>query len=194
LLHQTLNITKMEIKITTKQILKVLNIIAWIIFIGLCINAGGYIANTLYSLFYNSAGASKFWENIDFSSLYDFDKGQFFVETFLMIIVAVFKALMFYLIIKNLDSKKINISKPFKKELVLFIQNLSYLAMGIGLFSFWGSGYTKWLVQKGVKMPDINQLDLAGGDIWIFMGITLLVIAQILKRGLEIQEENDLIL
>jgi hypothetical protein len=37
-------------------------------------------------------------------------------------------------------------------------------------------------------------LDFAGGDIWIFMGITLLVIAQILKRGLEIQEENDLIL
>lgn len=181
----------MEIKITTQQILKVLNIIAWIIFIGLCINAGGYITN---SLFYNSAGASKFWNKINFSSLYNFDKGQFFVETFLMIIVAVLKAIMFYLIIKNLDGKKLNISKPFKKELVHFIQNLSYLAMGIGLFSFWGRVYTKWLVQKGVKMPDINQLDFAGGDIWVFMGITLLVIAQILKRGIEIQEENDLIL
>jgi Protein of unknown function (DUF2975) len=109
-----------------------------------------------------------------------------------MIIVAVLKAIMFYLIILNLDSKKLDFARPFKKELYQFIQILAYLTFGIGLFSSWGGKYTLWLSQKGVKMPDIQQLNLSGADVWLFMGVVLLVIAQIFKRGIEIQEENDL--
>ena len=41
-------------------------------------------------------------------------------------------------------------------------------------------------------MPDVQSLGLGGGDVWIFMGITLLVIAKVFKRGVEIQSENDL--
>ena len=33
---------------------------------------------------------------------------------------------------------------------------------------------------------------LEGADIWLFMGVTLLVIAQIFKRGIEIQDEHEL--
>ena len=36
----------MEIKISTKQILKILYVISWIIFVGVCIDAGGFISNT----------------------------------------------------------------------------------------------------------------------------------------------------
>lgn len=39
-------------------------------------------------------------------------------------------------------------------------------------------------------MPDLHYLRLGGADVWLFMGITLLVIAQIFKKGIEIQ--NDL--
>jgi hypothetical protein len=41
-------------------------------------------------------------------------------------------------------------------------------------------------------MPDIQYLQLGGADVWLFMGITLLVIAQIFRRGIEIQTENEL--
>jgi len=33
---------------------------------------------------------------------------------------------------------------------------------------------------------------LAGADVWLFMGIVLLIIAFIFKKGIEIQSENDL--
>jgi hypothetical protein len=33
---------------------------------------------------------------------------------------------------------------------------------------------------------------MGGSDVWIFMGITLLVIAHIFKKGIEIQEEHEL--
>lgn len=41
-------------------------------------------------------------------------------------------------------------------------------------------------------MPDVQYLGLGGADVWLFMGVSLFVIAQIFKRGIEIQSENEL--
>lgn len=186
------NVDVMEIKISTQQILKILYVISWIIFIGLCIEAGGFIFNAFFTLAVNPAGAAKFWQEVDLSGLYRYDPGYFFVVTLLMVIVAVMKALMFYLIVKILYDNKINLSQPFSREVGRFISHLSYLSLGIGLFSLWGVKYSVWFVKLGVSMPDIQNLRLGGADVWLFMGVILFVIAQIFKRGIEIQEENDL--
>jgi hypothetical protein len=182
----------MEIKISTQQMLKILYVFSWIIFIGVCTEAGGIIVNAFVTLVFKPANAQYFWKEIDLSALYKFDHGYFFVLTLLMSIVAVFRALIFYLIVKILHDKKLNLSKPFNLETGRFIFNLSYLALGSGLFSFWGAKYTGWLVSQMVKMPDIQYLRLGGADVWLFMGVTLFVLGQIFKRGIEIQEENDL--
>lgn len=182
----------MEIKITTQQMLKVLNVLSWIIFIGLCVEAGAILFNAFFTLVLNPVAANNFWKEVDLSGLLAYDKGYFFSETILMSIVAILQALLFYLIVKILSGKKLNFSQPFNDEMTRFISNISYLAIGIGLFSYWGAKYTKWLVEKGVTMPEIQKLGFGGADVWIFMGITLLVIAQIFKRGVEIQAENDL--
>lgn len=184
---------KMDIKITTNQVLKVLQVLSWIIFIGLCIDAGGIIVNTFITLFINPLGVKNFWEGADYlSSLYQFDSGYFFVITLLMIIVAVLKAIMFYLIVKLFTDKKLNISQPFSAELRRFIVQMSYLALGIGLFSHSGFKYSLWLTTHGAAAPDLQSLNLAGADVWLFMAVILFVIAQIVKRGIDIQNENDL--
>jgi len=182
----------MEIKISTQQILKILYVFSWVIFIGVCIEAGGFIFNSFFTLVINPVGAHKFWQEIDLSSLYAFDHGYFVVETLLMSIVAVMRATMFYLIVKILHDKKLNMSQPFSPEIGQFISKLAYLALAIGMFSLWGVNYRAWFVSQGVAMPDIQQLRLGGADVWLFMSVVLLVIAQIFKRGIELQEENDL--
>jgi len=182
----------MEIKITTRQILQLLYILSWIIFVGVCIEAGGFISNAFFTLVINPVGASHFWPGLDLSSLYNYDRGFFLVETFLMSIVALMRACIFYLIIKILHDKKLNMSQPFSKEMRRFILNVCYLALGIGLFSWWGVKYAAWFVSQGVKMPDIQYLRLGGADVWLFMSVILFVIAQIFKRGIEIQTENEL--
>jgi len=179
-------------KLSTTFILNILHVISWIIFIGVCIEAGGFIFNTVFTMAFNPQGASRFWQQVDLSSLYKYDSGHFFVETFLMSIVAVMRACLFYLIIKMLYDKKLNLTQPFSKEVHRFILNISYLALFIGMFSNWGVNYTEWLVTKGVNMPGIQYLRLGGADVWLFMGVTLLVIAHIFKRGIEIQSENEL--
>jgi hypothetical protein len=102
------------------------------------------------------------------------------------------RAWLFYLIIKILHDKKLNMAQPFNREAGRFVFRIAYLALFIGLHSWCGVKYTGWLVIQGVKMPDIQYLRLGGADVWLFMGVTLLVIAHIFKRGIEIQSENEL--
>jgi len=178
--------------ISTKQILKVLLILSWIIFIGVCIEAGGCIFSASYTLLINSVNAEHFWVGNDLSGLYKYDPGVFLAETLLISIATVLKAWMFYSIVKILHDKKLDMAQPFSNDVRRFILRISYLAFGIGVFTQWGVNYTAWLVKKGLTMPDTQPLHLGGADVWLFMGVILFVIAQIFKRGIEIQRENEL--
>lgn len=178
-------------KISTKQMLKVLYLLSWIIFVGVCIEAGAFIVNAFFAVV-NPAMVKHLWQEVDMSALFKYDHGYFFVVTLIMSIVAVLKAVLFYLIIMILHDKKLNMTQPFNKEAGRFIFNISYVTLFTGLFSWWGVKYVEWLVQKGVEMPDIQYLHLGGADVWLFMSVTLFVIAQVFKRGIEIQTENEL--
>ncbi len=182
----------MELKITTQQILKLLQVLSWIIFIGLCVEAGGIIFSTIYSFAINPAHTRNFWEGADLSGLYDYDHGHFVVMVIFMTIVAVLKAILFYLILKLFLDKKLNIVQPFHPALRWFLSNAAYLALGVGLFSYFGCNYARWLTTQRVAMPDPQSLQLGGADVWLFMAVILFVVTQIVKRGIEIQQENDL--
>lgn len=169
-----------------------LYILCWIIFVGLGIEAGGIIFNIFYVLAINPAGAKSFWMEADLSFLLAYDRGHFFVQGLLIAIVALAKAILFYLIIKILHDKKLNMSQPFNEALGALFFTISYLSLIIGLFSIRGIKYSEWLSQKGIAMPRIEYLRLRGADVWIFMGVILFFIAHIFKRGIEIQTENEL--
>lgn len=49
--------------------------------------------------------------------------------------------------------------------------------------------YTEWLTTLGVSMPDTQHLHLGGADVWCLMSV---ILSYILKRGIEIQTENEL--
>lgn len=176
----------------TDYIFKALNVVSWIIFVGVCIEAGVFIVTAFVTLLFNPDGADKFWMEVNLSELYSYNLSHYITIISLMIIVAVMRALMFYLIVKVFHDKKLNLSQPFNKSVRLFILNMAYLALGIGLFSFWGTKFSEGLVAQGVQVPDIQYLRLGGADVWLFMGVVLLVIAQIFRKGIEIQNENEL--
>ena len=171
---------------------KIVQVLSWIIFVGLCIQAGGFLFNSIFVLFFNSEGANKFWYEINLSSLYHLNQSHFVTFTGLMCIVTVLKAILFYNIVKVFHSKKINLAQPFNHFLKKFLLTVASFAFGIGLFSYWGTGFAKYLVLQGLQMPDIADLSFGGGDVWLFMSIILVVIVQIIKKGIEIQQENEL--
>ncbi len=174
------------------MMLKILYFISWVLFIGLCIDAGGFLTNTIYTSVIDSKLAKNFWGTLDLSGVYFNDFKHFLLLTTIMNIVAIFKALLFYSIVKLLHDKKLNMKQPFNYELGKFISNIAYITLFIGLFSFWARNYVNWLESKTIQVPSITSLKIDGHDIWFFMGIVLLVIAQIFRRGIEIQQENEL--
>lgn len=182
----------MEIKIGSYQIMKALEILSWIIFVGLCIEAGGILFNTFYTLFYNSINTKSFWNGIDLQNLYNFDKGYFFVILSLMGIVSILKCIMFYIIVKVFTYKKLNLSHPFNKHLSQLILNLSIIGFGVGIFCSMAKKHRIHLIKQGVELPDLETLNLEGSGIWFFMSVILFIIVQIVKKGIEIQEEHDL--
>lgn len=169
----------MEIIIGTNQILKVLQILSRVIFIGLCIEAGGIILNTIVSLFINP---------ID----YKLDYGYFSVITLIMIIAAVSKSLMPYRIIKQFTDKKLKMSRPFSPELRHFIIDRSYLLLLFGSFSYFGFKYSIWWTELDLETVELQALQIGGTPVWPFLTVILFLIAQIVKKGMEIQAGNDL--
>ncbi|NOW95823.1 DUF2975 domain-containing protein [Mucilaginibacter sp. SG564] len=178
-------------EITTKRTLTVLLVLAWIIFVGICIEAGGFIVNASFALV-NPSVVKHLWHEADLSALLAYNTWYFFAAMLLMSVVAILKAWLFYLIIKILHDKNFNLARPFNGVLRRFIFNIACITFMIGLFSWWGVKYTSWLTGQGVAIPDIQDLRLGGADVWLFMSVTLFVIGQIFKRGVEMQAENEL--
>ena len=181
----------MEFKIGTKQILRLLHILSWIIFLGLCVETGGIIFNTIYAHF-NPLVARYFWNNADLSALYARDKGYFFALGAIMTIASALKALLFYFIVRMFKDKRFDISRPFHPELTALISRITYCSLGVGLFSYWGAKHVSWFEQGGIEMPGTDQLRIGGADVWLFMAVVLFVIGYVFKKGTELQSENDL--
>lgn len=181
-----------SMSIKTDYLLKALHIISWIIFIGVSIDAGGVLTNAVYIIFFNPSFANRFWARLDLSQVYAFNQTSFVTLTILMSIVTMLKATLFYIIVKIFHDKKINLSNPFTEGIGRYISNIAYLALGIGLFSLWGAELSQSLVNQQVKLPQIQDLQIGGADVWFFMGFTLLVFAKIFKKGIDLQSEINL--
>lgn len=171
---------------------KSLHVISWVIFIGLCIQAGGFITNTIATLILNPHGASGFWKEVDLSDVYYYSEVHFVTLSVLMIIVTILKALLFYFILGVFNDKKLDLYKPFNESIRRSVLNMAYLSLGIGFFASWGTKVVDNLAQQGVSIAAQNDLKIAGADVWLFMGITLLIIGFVFKKGIELQNENDL--
>jgi hypothetical protein len=178
-------------KISNALVLKVLHVLSWILFIGLCAQAGGILFNAVFALWINPNNADYFWEGIKLSNLLNFDRGYFAVITFVMFTVTVLKTLIFYNVIQLFSEEKVSISRPFTQEVNKFISLTAYLALGIAILSHMGNEIKEWLIVQGVAMPDAEKLQIGGSDVWFFMGVVLFIVSQIVKKGIEIQEENE---
>jgi hypothetical protein len=171
----------------TKQVLSIMKVISWIIFIGLCIKAGALIISFFVSLFINSEAAKDLYLGLDLSSLYNFDSWYYISMVSLIISVAILKAYIFYLVIKIF--LKFDINNPFSLEAVNLVYKISYIALGTGIISKVANSYKIFLTthKVGANIPVSF-----GGDEFLFMAGILFIIAFLFKRGVELQQENDL--
>jgi hypothetical protein len=178
-----------DMKSNTKLVLKVLHVVFWILFIGICIKTGAIVTSFFVSLFINPEGAKNLYMGLDLANLYYFDRQQYISFVSLIIFLWCLKAYIFYMVIRIF--LKINMMNPFSTEVSLIISRISYVAIIIGAGTLVANGYCDWLIKKGVGLPDL-QAYLGGAVEFLLLGAIIFMISQVFKRGIEIQSENEL--
>jgi Protein of unknown function (DUF2975) len=178
-----------QMQACTKRILQVLHILSWIFFIGVCIIWGAILISFFVSLFVNPAGAKNLHNGLNLSGLMEYGTGYYAGMVILIVLIWWLKAFMLYWLIKIF--RKVNHVNPFTKEVATLIQNISLTTLAISLFMLTANVYSNWLSKKGVVLNNLHEY-IEGGAGFLFMAGIIYFIAQVFKRGVEIQSENDL--
>ena len=165
-----------------------LHIVAWVIFVGLCIEAGGLIVNFIFSI-YKPEFVQKLYQKLDLSEMYNRSKWAFFGMYSFILVVALLKAYLFYIVVMLMH--KIDLSKPFNSFVSEQITKISYCTFSIGILSYIARQAAKNIQHHGYTIDNLNQF-WADSQAFILMAAVIYVIATIFKKGVEIQNENDL--
>ncbi|MBS1746897.1 MAG: DUF2975 domain-containing protein [Bacteroidetes bacterium] len=165
-----------------------LKIIAWIIFVGLSIDAGGLVVNFIFSIF-NPEFVHNLYQKLDLHEMYQQNKSAFFGIYAFILIIAILKAHMFYLVVILVT--KINLSKPFDSFVSKQITKISYYTLSIGILSSIARQIAKYLVHYGYATDQLNGF-WEDSQAFIVMSAVIYIIATIFRKGVEIQNENDL--
>ncbi|MFT4018124.1 MAG: DUF2975 domain-containing protein [Agriterribacter sp.] len=169
-------------------IFKGLYIVAWIIFVGLCIEAGGLAVNFFFSL-YKPEFVQNLYQKLDLSQMYHRSKWAFFGLYTFILSISVLKAYLFYIVIQLMH--QIDLSKPFNNFVSKQITRISYYTFAIGILSYIGREVAKNLLHHGYAISNLNPF-WADSQAFILMAAVIYIIATIFAKGVEIQNENDL--
>lgn len=172
----------------TDSILKVLNVLSWIAFIGLCIEAGALLFNFIYSLF-NPSPAQKLYKTLDLSALQVEDFTRYIAVMSFIVVLAILKALLFYSVVRLF--MKLNIVNPFTPAIARLIEKISYESIGIAVVSFIAHQYFRQLLHKGYEIKNAENY-WSDWVAFLMMAAVVYVISQIFQKGIALQKENDL--
>ncbi|QHI34923.1 hypothetical protein IMCC3317_02680 [Kordia antarctica] len=172
---------------TNNFIFNGLKIVTWIIFVGLCIEAGALVVNFIFSL-YNPEFVQKLYQKLDLSEMYTQNQWAFYSMYSFILFIAVLKAYLFYIVIVLIT--KIELSNPFNNFVSKQILQISYYTFSIGLISYIARQSAKNLQHYKYNIDALNQF-WADSQAFILMSAVIYVIAIIFSKGVENQEELD---
>jgi hypothetical protein len=162
--------------------------VAWVIFVGLCIEAGGWIVNFIVSLT-NPDFVQNLYQKLDITELYANRRAAFFGIYSFVLSISVLKAFLFFLLIRLMH--KIDLARPFSSYVSNQITTISYYTISIGLLSIIAQQYVDQLQHRGYVLDTLPTL-WTDGNAFILMGAVMYVIATIFKRGVDLQNDTDL--
>lgn len=173
---------------TNNIVFKGLHILAWIIFVGLCIEAGGLLVNFFFSL-YKPEFVQNLYQKLDLTEMYKDSRLAFFSVYSFILTISILKACLFYTVI--ILMLKMDLSKPFNTFVARQFFRISYITLLTGLLSYIAGELTENLMHHGFATDGLNQF-WADCQAFILMGAVIYIIATIFKKGVDIQNENDL--
>ena len=174
-------------KIKTETILKVSKYLALLGGIWYSILCGSQLT-TLVASFISPDWAKRTYEvDLNLFSIREHSISFYVYAMCLKIAVSALKAFIWYVVFELLS--KLKLQTPFSMEVEKKLERIAYLLLAVWIVSsiFWKT-YSYYLSQAtGIQLPANTS-----GDEYLFMAGIIYIISQVFKRGIEIQEENDL--
>lgn len=168
----------------TQQVLTVMLILAWVVFIGYMIEAGAILVSYGISLV-NPEASKDLYRGLNLYNLRQFDFWYYSLAVSFLAALSIMKAGVSFLVIRILS--KFSIQNPFTAEVAGRLEKISYAAFGVWLVTMLSNGYTSWLLKA---TGELHGTWLSGE--FIFMVGLIFIISKVFRRGVEIQSENDL--
>ncbi len=171
-------------KTRTEQILTILKILAWMAFLGFVVKAGAYFLSYLISC-YEPESAKNLYKGYSLYELFQYNFGFYSLMVLVIVALSSMKAVVWYMVAKMIS--KIELRNPFTKDVAHRLEYISYflfITAGVALI---GSIYSGWLEKTVGNLHE----RISPGE-FLFMAGLVFIISQIFKRGVEIQNENDL--
>lgn len=173
----------------TNWILKVTQVLTWIVFIGLSIKAGTVITSYIVSVVVNPVASANLMLGLDLSQLRSHGVVEYHIMVWGIVLVTVLQATLFYKLIQVFQ--KINFLNPFHETIGKLILHMSLIALFTGILSKMLTGFADHYMKRGLQMPHLMEY-IGMGDAYLFFAGILFVIATIFKKGIELQKENEL--
>jgi hypothetical protein len=167
----------------TEKILKIMKFFSWFAFIGLMIKAGGILVSYLLSI-ENAEMSKHLYEGLN---LYEYRNHSFTQYSMIIgykVVLFAVEAYIAYLVIKLL--RVLDIKQPFNIDVQKLMQQISNCIFYLWVLAIVHNAHVQFLA----KRYDF-QMDLFSSD-FVFLSVIIFIFAQIVKRGIEIQSENEL--
>lgn len=167
----------------TDRLLSVLHVLAWVVFIGLLIKAGALLFS--YGLSLNQPEAARnLYQGLDLFDLMQYSKRHYTFAVLLVVAFWFIEAWTAYLVVNILSL--INRTRPFTAGVAKALERISYVLLGAWCIALLSNAHSSWLLKEvGIAY---QSLPLE----FILLVAVIFVIAQIFKRGVELQSENEL--
>jgi hypothetical protein len=130
-----------------------LQIVSWVIFVGLCIEAGAMIVNFVFSLF-KPEFVQNLYQKLDLSQMYNTSKLVYFGMYGFILTISILKAYLFYVVVVLLH--KIDMLKPFSSYVAEQIKKISYITLEIGILSLIASETSQRMEHYGLESNKLN--------------------------------------
>ncbi|MEJ8758284.1 DUF2975 domain-containing protein [Pontibacter sp. H259] len=171
-------------KTRTEVILKTMHVLAWIAFIGLFAKTAIFLFSYGFSYF-KPIAAQNFYDGLNLFSLRQSSFYNYSLHVSFMIALSAMKAYIAYLVIQTLS--KVNLQNPFSAEVAGRVETLSHVLLGIWVVILISNAHSQWLFKRTGEFVSSGD----GGE-FLFIAGLVFIIAQIFKRGVELQAENEL--
>ncbi len=175
--------------IKSNLLLRIINVLAWIGFLGLCVKAGTLLFTGFVSMFINPLWAKNIMSGLDLSQLFNQDKVAYSILVLSIVAITVMEALLFYTVIRVFQ--KIDMVSPFNEAVGKLISTMSGFALVIGLVSNVTESFVAKYIAEGMSFPHLTE-HICHGDAFVFFAGILYFISILFARGIELQQENEL--